>query len=246
MSIFTCDNKDEFIYDLFPDAKNSYFDDVGASDGVYGSNTYSLEKRGWNGLCIEGHPELIKELPTNRVCEIEGSLAGISNETVKFAVQKKECHVKGYTGEEWYGGFSHAWRGGSGIIDNWGKNRQEESINDCEIIEMKTQSLTYILDKHKCPSYIDLLDIDTEGNDYNVLLGIDWDKYRFAAILIEVNTEEVKEMLDKLEYIMIQEFSEEYLYIDSKKEGMVKNAKNIQNIGYWSQRVFGETCLPGT
>ena len=90
---------------------------------------------------------------------------------------------------------------------------------------------------------MELLYIDTEVNDYNVLEGINWDKYRFASILIEGNDKKIKETLDSLDYVMIQEFSEEYLYIDSKKEGMIENAKNIQDIGYWSQRVFGETCV---
>ena len=56
MSIFTCDNKDEFVFDLFS-SNNNFFVDVGASDGVYGSNTFSLEKRGWSGICIEKHTQ---------------------------------------------------------------------------------------------------------------------------------------------------------------------------------------------
>ena len=84
MSIFTCDNKDEFIFDLFPDSKNSYFVDVGASDGIYGSNTFSLEKRGWSGLCVEGHPDLIQDLEKNRSCEVSQSLISDKEEEVEL------------------------------------------------------------------------------------------------------------------------------------------------------------------
>jgi len=243
LSIFTCDNKDEFIFDLFPDSKNSYFVDVGASDGVYGSNTFSLEKRGWTGLCIEGHPDLINDLRENRSCLISGDLVGDKKQNVEFCAQKNESHIKGYFGENRHGGFSHAWRGGSGILGNWSEEKKIESKKNSEIIQMQTTTLTEILDRHSCPKYMELLDIDTEGNDHNVLEGLDWDKYRFASILIEGNEKKTKEKLDSLGYVMAQEFSEEYLYIDSKKEGFVENAKNIQNIGYWSQRVFGETCM---
>jgi len=110
---------------------------------------------------------------------------------------------------------------------------------------MKTTTLTKVLDKHNSPKYIELLDIDTEGNDDNVIKGIDWDKYRFAVILIEKNSEEVQSILKENDYSMQVEFSEEYLYIDNKKEGLLENVKNIKNIGYWSHRVFGETCLRG-
>lgn len=242
MSIFTCDNKDEFIFDMFGKTK-SYFVDVGASDGIYGSNTYSLEKRGWVGLCVEGHPDLVQELKKNRSCKIESSLAGRTKEKVGFAIQTQEAHIKGFVGNNKYGGFSHAWRGGSGILENWNEKRVKESVDKSKIIEMETKTLTEILDKHGSPSYIELLDIDTEGNDYNVLEGVDWNKYRFASILIEGNEEKIKQKLESLDYVMIQGFSEEYLYIDSKKEGLVENAKNIQDIGYWSQRIFGETCV---
>ena len=243
MSIFTCDNKDEFIFDLFPSSNSSYFVDVGASDGKYGSNTFSLEKRGWSGLCIEAHPDLIDNLKDNRSCLIDSSLIGRPGDKVDFCAQKDESHITGFVGNNKYGGFSHAWRGGSGIVANWSHDKQVSSLENSKIIEMQTTSLTEVLDRHNCPSYIELIDIDTEGNDYNVLEGISWDKYRFAAILIEGNEDNIKQKLDSLGYVMVQKFAEEYLYIDSKKEGMIENAKNIQDIGYWSQRVFGETCV---
>ena len=243
MSIFTCDNKDEFIYELFPNSKQSYFVDVGASDGIYGSNTFSLEKRGWSGLCIEGHEGLIEELSSNRNCLINNSLVGEKEETVKFSMQKSESHIKGYFGKNVFGGFSHAWRGGSGIIKNWNNDKINQSKENSEIVEIKTKTLTEVLDKYECPRTIELLDVDTEGNDHGVLLGVDWEKYRFSSILIEGNTEQIQTTLDDLDYVMVQEFSEERLYVDSKKEGLIENAKNIKNIGYWSQRVFGETCL---
>ena len=241
MSIFTCDNKDEFIFDMFGKTK-SYFVDVGASDGIYGSNTYSLEKRGWEGLCVEAHPDLVTELGKNRSCKIEPSLVGKEKENVVFALQLEECHAKGFVVGNTYGGFSHSWRGGSRIVEN---RKEKTFISKGEMIEMQTTPLTEILDKHNSPTYIELLDIDTEGNDYNVLEGINWNKYRFASILIEGEGDEdkIKQKLEALDYVMVQKFAQEHLYIDSKKKGLVENVKNIQNIGYWSQRIFGETCL---
>tara|TARA_Y100001937_G_scaffold32893_2_gene46916 strand:- start:23936 stop:24673 length:738 start_codon:yes stop_codon:yes gene_type:complete len=242
LSIFTCDNKDEFIYDIFPNSNQSYFVDVGASDGIYGSNTFSLEKRGWGGICIEPHEDIFEELEKNRSCKVNSGLVSLDRRLVDFSKQKYEPHIKGNLGKKIYGGFSHAWRGGSGISENLKSPVEAKSF---EKVKIKTKTLTDILDEEKAPRYIELLDIDTEGNDLNVILGIDWDKYRFGCILVESNNKEIEENLRDVGYTMQQEFSQEYLYVDLKKEGLIENVKNVQNIGYWSDRIFGETCLPG-
>ena len=158
-------------------------------------------------------------------------------------MQKQEAGVRGFLGKSKYGGYAHAWRGGSGIIENWIPQKIHSSKDKYEIKKMETKTLTEILDKHSVPNYIEFLDIDTEGNDYSVLQGIDWDKYRFAAIMIEKNSGDIKKLLKEMGYSMSQEFSEEYLYIDNKKKDLIENAKNIKSIGYWSRRIFGETCL---
>jgi FkbM family methyltransferase len=47
--------------------RNGFFVDIGASDGLYLSNTYALEKKlGWNGICIEADRSRYKDLCINR------------------------------------------------------------------------------------------------------------------------------------------------------------------------------------
>jgi FkbM family methyltransferase len=47
--------------------RNGFFVDIGASDGLYLSNTYALEKKlGWKGICIEADRIRYKDLCTNR------------------------------------------------------------------------------------------------------------------------------------------------------------------------------------
>src|SRR5437660_6241174 len=45
---------DEFIAGLLPREHSRFAVDIGAGDGVRGSNTYALFRRGWSGLGIEG------------------------------------------------------------------------------------------------------------------------------------------------------------------------------------------------
>ena len=43
-----------------------YYIEIGASDGIELSNTYLLEKNGWEGICIEPIPAKYEKLVKNR------------------------------------------------------------------------------------------------------------------------------------------------------------------------------------
>ena len=46
---------------------NGYFVDLGAGDGITGSNTFILEKfYKWNGLCVDPNPTFLKSLCGSR------------------------------------------------------------------------------------------------------------------------------------------------------------------------------------
>lgn len=58
--------EDKILYELFKDQAEGFYVDVGASDGITFSNTYVFEKMGWDGVCIEPHPEEFVRLRLNR------------------------------------------------------------------------------------------------------------------------------------------------------------------------------------
>jgi len=41
---------------VFPGVTNGYFVDIGSGHGTIGSNSRTLEKRGWSGVCIDPFP----------------------------------------------------------------------------------------------------------------------------------------------------------------------------------------------
>ena len=41
---------------VFPDVTNGYFVDIGSGHGTIGSNSRTLEERGWTGVCIDPFP----------------------------------------------------------------------------------------------------------------------------------------------------------------------------------------------
>ena len=55
--------QEEWVRTYLKDKKNGFFVDVGAYDGIESSNTYYLEHElGWDGICIESHPDYFSKL----------------------------------------------------------------------------------------------------------------------------------------------------------------------------------------
>ena len=57
---------DKVIETYFPDKNDGICIEVGAYDGIKGSNTKLFEDKGWYALCIEPNPYIYKELRSNR------------------------------------------------------------------------------------------------------------------------------------------------------------------------------------
>ena len=56
-----------FIENISKGKRDGVFLDIGANDGLFGSNTATLEfEYGWTGLCIEANPTITQALKTNR------------------------------------------------------------------------------------------------------------------------------------------------------------------------------------
>jgi FkbM family methyltransferase len=53
--------------------------------------------------------------------------------------------------------------------------------------EVRTISLTDLLEKYNAPSVIDYLSIDTEGSEFEILSHFDFDKHQFRVITCEHN-----------------------------------------------------------
>ena len=49
----------------FLNKPEGFFLDIGAHDGVTGSNTFFFEKLGWDGICLEPIPSVFDKLKKN-------------------------------------------------------------------------------------------------------------------------------------------------------------------------------------
>lgn len=162
-----------------------FFVEIGANDGLHLSNTYALEASfGWHGLVSEANKELIPKLQKNRgSCLIDSrAVTKYSGQELVFTETKNSVYS--------------ALKGTSIHL--------EQQHNSVETIVMSV-SLTDLLIEKKAPSYIDFLSIDTEGNEYDILSGLNFNKFSFSFITVEASrdSEEISNLLESKGYIQI-------------------------------------------
>ena len=169
--------QDKYVNEqFFKDSKNGVFVDIGAYDGVTGSNSLFFEKElGWTGLCVEPMPESYEKLKKERTCFcIEGAVA---------ATRKKSqfLQIPDYADQL------------SGLIENYHpthlqKIRNCEQIfgNPAKVIEVECYTFNELM-KNNGITHINFLSVDTEGNEYEILESIDWEKHKIDVITVEDN-----------------------------------------------------------
>ena len=83
-----------------------------------------------------------------------------------------------------------------------------------ETFYAKARTLTSILDDVEAPTIIALLSLDVEGGEFEVLSGIDFNKYKFSWILVEArDVERISELLIKNGYKLNSKLtSQDYLF----------------------------------
>ena len=160
----------------FDNKKSGVFVDIGAHDGISGSNTYFFERElRWSGICLEPIPEVFEKLVKNRNCICSDIAAWTEKTTKKFR------KITGHS--EMLSGFvdtyhpSHLAR----ISDEFVRHSQ-----DVEDIEVECEDINVILDKWRIFD-IDIFSIDTEGSEYQIIKHLDFGKFKVKVFVIENN-----------------------------------------------------------
>lgn len=185
--------------------RNGFFIEVGGNDGFSQSNTYYLEKlRGWQGILVEGIPELYQQCVLERSNSKVFNYALVADDFQESYVTMRYAHlmslVKGALKSE-EAEQSHIDRG----------SKIEKNTISYEI-EVPARTLTSILDECQVTE-IDFLSLDVEGFELNVLKGLNLNKYRPKYMLIEARfKEEIENYISEL-YVQIDQLSfHDFLY----------------------------------
>lgn len=172
-------HNDQLISEHVPET--GFFLEIGCWDGVHISQTYALEKRGWQGICVDPFPKNFNE----RSCRlIVAAVGSVSHET---------DFIKVYTDRRHGGDVSYF----SGFKDCIAQNDKIRDIifNHCdyEIVQINVTAVDVIL--QQCPKRIDFLSIDTEGSEVDILSAIDFTAYDIGCIMVEHNQVDKNKLL---------------------------------------------------
>jgi FkbM family methyltransferase len=149
--------------------ENGFFVEFGATDGVKLSNSYLLENDfKWRGILAEPGRNWHEKLKSNRKSIIE-----------------TRC-VYRHTGE--FLAFNETKVGELSTIHHYSfKDNHSDTRKEGIVYDVETISLNDLLAQNNAPAHIDYLSIDTEGSEYEILLGVDFEKYTFRFITCEHN-----------------------------------------------------------
>ena len=157
---------------FFTNKKKGFFVEIGAYDGINGSNCYHFEKfLNWDGIAIEPSIIQFEKLKKNRKCKVLNKAISDVTKDVKF-IEVTE-------------GLTQM----SGINDNYFK-RNLDIISNNEISKTKTLNLKTTTFDEIVPqnTNIDYLSIDIEGGELSLLKSINFDIFTIKVISVENNT----------------------------------------------------------
>ena len=131
--------------------RNGFYIECGANDGVNQSNTWYFEKTlGWKGLLIEPVEEVFDELKKNR-----------SKRNFFF---KKALRPFSYKYKNVFLKINPK--------DSLSTRSTTDDIDSRVQIKVQSSNLNFLLDKIKAPKIIDFFSLDVEGDEFQVLKGI--------------------------------------------------------------------------
>ena len=188
--------------------RQGFFVDIGAGDGIIGSNTFLLEKfYNWQGICVDPNPTFLKSLCGSRDCLISD-----------LAVYKQSGKVLPFKHLQQHRTEFIGWHFRSGLAENVDKTSVQ--FDDHRVYSI---TLNDLLELYAAPKEIDYISIDTEGSEVDILGNFDFDKYNIKFFTIESNNEEnrnkVIDIMSKNKYNIIED-------LETKEDRFEKQLNN--------------------
>jgi FkbM family methyltransferase len=209
--------QDKWLDDnVFKGKENGVFIEVGAFDGVYGSNTYFFEKeKNWKGILIEPHKLNFEEMvnKSNREKSImENCAIDINDGEVDFLMMDGACDI--LSGIVEYYDDRHRRRINNELNSFMSNPFDHRHKTQQNVVKVRSQKLQTLIDKHELNN-IDLCSIDVEGGELKVLKSIDFEKSNIYCFLIENNygEKDVEEYLSEKGYYLLNKLQYDDVYI---------------------------------
>lgn len=170
-----------YIENIAKHKRGGVFLDIGANDGLFTSNTATLElEYGWTGVCVEANPRLIPRLKANRPHSVIENCA-IWDEEIEILFEIPKRSYNGIRGDL----LSRITNVKS--IDDRNKTYFRKHFSaETEIVTIPARTITGLLSKLcDLPTEIDYMSLDTEGAELEALKGIDFNNVIIHFMTIE-------------------------------------------------------------
>jgi FkbM family methyltransferase len=171
---YSQNGEDWYVWNILDRPSSGCVVEVGAFDGIFLSNSHALELIGWRAICVEPHPEYFEQCRRNRPdahC-IQAACVGDSGvRRVDFVADDLGI----YSGTE----VCH-----DEIARKHAALGRAVSLR---AVQVPATTLDAVLRQCGEP-HVDVLSIDTEGNEIDVLAGLDFSRHRPTVVVAEANS----------------------------------------------------------
>lgn len=167
---------DYFFHSLFPDGGTIV--EIGAYDGVHLSNSYSLEKKGWNVVNVEANPQTFELLDRNRPNSrnVNCAVGSIDVDGIDFYIEPIGV-LSGHKVDE----------------EDIRKRYEARGIEYPGLTKVRVECMSFkkLITDFRLKS-IEVLSIDVEGAEMDVLNGMNFSETEALPklMVIEANSEE--------------------------------------------------------
>lgn len=206
---------DLVAYALHNGKKDGFYVDIGAHNGIEISNTLLFENLGWSGFCVEANPKTFESLRKNRKCDCY-NLAVFSKNVGTMKMATTSASVLDSLEVN--------------LTENHRKRMRFEGGRNEGLQYVEVQSATFgeIMAHYPRVSHIDFMSLDIEGGEFEVLKGIDFDKYTFSLMAIEHNgvsesIENITKLLESKGYKMLFFNAWDFFFVPDDRLGWKRN-----------------------
>lgn len=164
----------QFVRTFFPPLFKGHALEIGASDGLYLSNTINLEKEGWKVLCIEPNPEYYKDLVKNRPITLNYACSDHNDDNGEIVLYERHP-IDGSKPEPVMAL--------DGLSEEFWKQFCPEAT--CAgTVPVKIRTLDSCLEEVGFPK-LDYLSLDVDGRELDILNGLDVDRWGLKVAVVE-------------------------------------------------------------
>lgn len=186
--------EDVILWRALHNVENGFYVDVGANDPKLLSLTRAFYERGWHGINIEPAPSLYERLNSERMRDINLAVAAgaIQDEITFYEIPDTALSTSN---------------------QSIAKNHQ---LKGRIVFERKVTVLTLnqILQEHT-DGPVHFMNIDVEGDELNVLKGLDLSRWRPWIMVIEATMPETRESSFEIWEHLLLSANYEFVYFDA-------------------------------